>query len=326
MKAFQTQSLDSLDAYKYVDLPTPEPRGAEIRIAIKACGVGYVDALVGLGRYQVKPPLPYVPGIEIAGVVDATGPEVSGYKAGDRVMSMGVGGGGFAEYGVFGGFMTTKIPDRLGFAEAAAMRINYTTALYALRERGNLQKGEKLLVFGAAGGVGVAAVQIGKLLGAEVIAAASTEEKRAFAKAHGADHVIDTNPEGWRDRLKALGGKADAVFDPVCGPLFEPAFRSLSWKGRYLVIGFAGGGGNIPALPANLPLIKGSALIGVDVRQYMILEVPAYMSALSDIMGWVADGRLSPVAGRAFPFNEARAALEFALTGQGLGKTVLTIP
>ena len=324
MKVFQAQSLNSLDDYAFVDLPLPDPRSGELRVAVKACGVGYVDALVALGRYQVKPPLPYIPGMEIAGVVEAIGPDVGGYAVGDRVMALGQGGGGFAQSICVGAFMTTKIPDRLGFVEAAAMRVNYTTALYGLRERGQLKPGEKLLVFGAAGGVGIAAIQIGKLMGATVIAAASTEEKRAFAKAHGADHVIDTNPEGWRERMKAIG-KADVVLDPVCGPLFETAFRSLSWKGRHLVVGFAGSDGKIPALPANLTLMKGAALIGVDVRQYMIMEVPAYMAALADIIGWIAQGKLAPVAGKTFPFARAREALEFALAGQGLGKTVLQI-
>jgi NADPH2:quinone reductase len=325
MKAFQAQSLDSIDDYKLVDLPSPEPTGGELRLAIKACGVGYVDALVALGRYQVKPPLPYVPGIEVAGVVDALGPEAKGFKVGDRVLAMGVGGGGFAEQGLFSAFMTMKIPNALGFAEAATLRINYITALYGLRDRGQLKAGERVLVFGAAGGVGIAAVQIAKLLGADVIAAASTEEKRAFAKAHGADHVIDTNPEGWRDRLKAIG-KVDVVFDPVCGPLFEAAFRSLAWKGRHLVIGFAGGGGKIPALPANLTLMKGSALIGVDVRQYTIFQTAEYNTTLQELLAMIAEKKLAPVAGKRFPFAEARAAMQFALTGQGLGKTVLEIP
>ncbi len=156
--------------------------------------------------------------------------------------------------------------------KAQGLRVNYLTALHGLIDRGALQRGEKLLVFGAAGGVGIAAVQVGKMLGAEVIAAASTEEKRAFAKAHGANHVIDTGVEGWRDRLKALCGTVDVVFDPVCGPLFEAAFRSLSWRGRHLVVGFAGGGGKIPALPANLAIMKGAALLGVDVRQFLLRE------------------------------------------------------
>ena len=324
MKAFQTQSLASLDEYKFVDLPTPEPASGEVRIRIRACGVGYVDALVAVGRYQVKPALPYIAGIEIAGVIDAVGSEIKDFAPGDRVMSMLPGGGGFAEYGNAGAFMTMKIPARLGFAEAAALRINYTTALYGLRDRGHLKAGEKVLVFGAAGGVGLAAIQVAKMMGATVIAAASTEEKRAFAKQHGADHIIDTNPEGWRDRLKAIG-KVDVVLDPVCGPLFETAFRSLAWNGRHLVVGFAGSAGQIPALPSNLTLMKGAALIGVDVRQFMIHQTGDYMAMLLEILGAIEAGKLSPVAGKTFPFDQAHAALDFALGGKGLGKTVLEI-
>jgi NADPH:quinone reductase len=325
MKAFQAQSLNSLDDYHHVDLPMPEPKTGEIRVAVKACGVGYVDVLVALGRYQVKPPLPYIPGMEAAGIVDAVGPETSGFAVGDRVIAMGAAGGGFAQAGCFPAFLAAKVPDSLGFAQAAALRINYVTALYGLRERGALKPGEKLLVFGAAGGVGIATIQIAKLLGAEVIAAASTEEKRAFARQHGADHVIDTAPEGWRDRLKAISSKIDVVLDPLCGPLFEPAFRSLAWRGRHLVVGFAGSGGKIPALPANLTLVKGAALIGVDVRQFTLFETLSYMAVINELSGLIAAGKLAPVAGRVFPFAEARAALEFALTGQGFGKTVLEI-
>jgi NADPH2:quinone reductase len=324
MKAFRTESLASLDEYKFVELPMPEPTSGEVRIRIKASGVGYVDALVAVGRYQVKPALPYVPGIEIAGVIDAVGSEIRDFAPGDRVLSMFPGGGGFAEYGNAGAFMTMKIPARLGFAEAAALRINYTTALYGLRDRGNLKSGEKVLVFGAAGGVGLAAIQVAKMIGATVIAAASTEEKRAFAKQHGADHVIDTAPDGWRDRLKAIG-KVDVVFDPVCGPLFETAFRSLSWNGRHMVVGFAGSTGAIPALPSNLTLMKGAALIGVDVRQFMIHQTTDYISMLRDILGFIDAEKLAPVAGRTFPFDRAREALDFALGGQGMGKTVLEI-
>ncbi|HEY8949349.1 MAG TPA: NADPH:quinone oxidoreductase family protein [Rhizomicrobium sp.] len=325
MKAFQTRSLNSLDDYAFVDLPTPEPKAGEVRVAIKACGVGYFDALVALGRYQVKPPVPYIPGIEICGVVDAVGPEVTNLKLGDRVIGMGVVGSGFAQYACVPAYMSAKIPDNLGFAEGAALRINYLTALHGLKERGSLKAGEKLLVVGAAGGVGIAAVQVGKMMGAEVIAVASTEEKRAFAKAQGADHVIDTNADGWRDRLKAITRTVDVVYDPVCGPLFEPAFRSLNWRGRHLVVGFAGGDGKIPALPANLTLIKGAALIGVDVRQYMILQTGDYVALLGELMTMIGARKIAPVAGRAFPFEQAREALAFALTGKGLGKTVLEV-
>lgn len=326
MKAFQAETLNSLADYREVDLPMPEPRDGEIRIRVKACGVGYVDALIALGKYQVKPQMPFIPGIETAGIVDAVGPGVSNVKLGDRVIAVGNGSGGFAEFAVVPAIMCVKMPDALGYAEGAALRVNYSTALHGLEDRGAIKPGEKLLVFGAAGGVGIAAVQIGKILGAEVIAAASTEEKRAFAKAHGADHVIDTNPEGWRDRLKALCGTVDVILDPVCGPLFEAAFRSLSWRGRHLVVGFVGGEGRIAALPSNLTIMKGSALIGVDIRQYLLREMPAYLAMLARLMTLIEEGKLAPVAGRSFSFAEAPQALEYALTGKGLGKTVLTIP
>jgi NADPH2:quinone reductase len=325
MKAFQAQSLDSIDEYKLVDLPMPEPKAGEIRVAIRACGIGYFDALAATGRYQVKPPVPYIPGVEIAGVVDALGPDVTNLKVDDRVISMGIGAGGCAEYGCVPAYMSAKIPDRLGFAEGAALRINYLTALHGLRERGNLKAGEKLLVFGAAGGVGIAAVQVGKMMGAEVIAVASSEEKRAFAKAHGADHVIDSSPEGWRDRLKAISRSVDVILDPVCGPLFEQAFRSLNWRGRHLVVGFAGGDGKIPALPANLTLVKGSALLGVDLRQYMIFQTADYLALLNDLMDMIEAQKIAPIAGKIFPFAQTREALAFALSGHGLGKTVLTM-
>jgi NADPH2:quinone reductase len=171
--------------------------------------------------------------------------------------------------------------------------------------------------------VGTAAVQVGKIMGARVLACASTPKKRAFAAACGADETLDTEAEGWRDRLKALcGGKGpDVIFEPVCGALFEPAFRSLAWGGRHLVVGFAGG--PIPALPANLPLMKGASLTGVDVRQFLLFEGPRAAQTLTRLLAWVAEGRLKPPEGRRFPLADYGAALEFALSGQGLGKTLV---
>jgi NADPH2:quinone reductase len=199
------------------------------------------------------------------------------------------------------------------------------TALHGLRDRARLAAGERLLVLGAAGGVGMAAVQVGRAMGAQVIAVASSDEKRAFAITHGAHASLDAQPEGWRDRLKAVCGGAgpDVVFDPVCGPLFEPAFRSLSWRGRHLVVGFTGG--PIPALRANLALVKGASMVGVDVRQFILFEPELARDHLQELLGWAGDGRLDPPVGREFAFDEFRAALEFALTGQGLGKTVLRV-
>ncbi len=323
MRAVQADRIESLDDYAEVEIPIPEPRAGQVRVRVAAVGVGYVDALISLGRYQVKPPAPHIPGSEIAGVVDAVGEGVSGLAVGDRVMAMG--GRGFAQFALAPAANTLKIPDSLSFAQAAALPLNGLTALHGLIDRGAVAPGETLLVLGAAGGVGIAAVQAGKILGARVIAAASTPEKREFALIHGADAVINTTPEGWRDRLKSAlnGAPLNVVFDPVCGPLFEAAFRSLGWNGRHLVVGFVGG--PIPALGANLTLMKGAALTGVDVRQHMLFEPALARGHLETLAGWTADGRLSPAVGRVFDWADFGEALTFALTGQGLGKTVLRV-
>ncbi|MES2034592.1 MAG: NADPH:quinone oxidoreductase family protein [Pseudomonadota bacterium] len=324
MKRVQTDSLDSIADYRLIEDTAPTPGPGKVLVRVAACGVGYVDALVSLGRYQVKPLLPHTPGGEIGGVVEAVGEGVEGLKAGDRVMAQAATGG-FAELALADARSVNRIPDALSFAQAAGFRVNYITALHGLRDRASLQPGERVLVFGAAGGVGVAALQVAKAMGATVIAAASSEDKRAFALAQGADAVIDTALEGWRDRLKALGdGKGpDVIFDPVCGPLFEPAFRSLAWRGRHLVVGFVGG--PIPALPANLTLMKGAALTGVDVRQFMLFEGARAAAQLGELLGWVGEGRLTPPVGRTFPLEAYAEALEYALTGTGLGKTVLLL-
>jgi NADPH:quinone reductase len=323
MRLVQAASLDSIDDYRLIEAETPRPGPGEVVIRIAACGLGYVDALVALGRYQVKPPLPHTPGQEVGGLVEAVGEGVDHLISGDRVMA--TVRGGFADFARAPAAAAVKIPDAMSFAQAAGFRINYLTALHGLRDRAAIGAGERLLVFGAAGGVGSAAIQVGKILGAEVIAAASSGDKRAFSTAHGADHVIDTAPEGWRDRLKAItqGKGPGVIFDPVCGPLFEPAFRSLGWGGRHLVVGFAGG--PIPALPANLSLMKGAALVGVDLRQFMSFEPAKAQAHLTELLFWVADGRLAPIVGRAFPLDSYAEALEFALSGQGLGKTVVEI-
>lgn len=324
MKIVQADRLDSIADYQLREVEAPAPGPGEVRIRVAACGVGYVDALVALGRYQVKPPLPHTPGNEVAGWIEAVGEGVKGLAEGDRVMAM-ARTGGFAEQALAPAIVTTRIPDAMSFEQAAGFRINYLTALHGLRDRAVLQPGERLLVTGAAGGVGLAAVQVGRVLGASVIAAASSEDKRAFALANGATQAIDVDPEGWRDRLKALteGKGPDVVFDPVCGKLFEAAFRSLTWRGRHLVVGFAGG--PIPALPANLTLMKGAGLLGVDVRQFLLFEGRLAHAHLTELLGWVGEGKLVPPVGRTFAFEAFSDALEFALTGQGLGKTVLKV-
>lgn len=323
MRLIEAENLDSIDSYRMVERDTPVPGRGQALIRVKACGVGYVDALVALGKYQVKPPLPHTPGMEIAGVIEALGEDTGALKVGQRVLAQAPGG--FAEAAVVAPALMVPIPDRMSFAQAAAFRVNYLTALHGLQDRARLAPGETLLVTGAAGGVGLAAVQLGALMGARVIACASTGEKRAFARSHGATEVIDTALEGWRDRLKALtGGKGpNVIFDPVCGPLFEPAFRSVAWGGRHLVVGFAGG--PIPSLPANLTLMKGAGLLGVDVRQFMMFEWQRAAAHVATLLSWVEEGRLVPVPGRVFAFDDYRDALGFALSGKGMGKTILEI-
>lgn len=321
MKAVRADRLGSIDDYRIVETERPAPGKGQVLIRVAACGVGYVDALVALGRYQVKPPVPYTPGQETAGIVEAVGEGVAQFAPGDRVAAMAPGA--FADYVLAPAAGVARVPDGLSLDEAACLPLNYLTVLHGLRDRAALAAGETVLVFGAAGGVGSAAIQVAKALGARVIAAASTEEKRAFAQRCGADAVLDTAPDGWRDRLKAVSnGKLDVVVDPVCGPLFELAFRSLSWRGRHLVMGFVGG---MPALPANLTLMKGAALIGVDVRQYMVFEYPRAMADVRELLDWAAEGKIRPPVGETFAFDDFGPALETAASGKGVGKVVLRV-
>ncbi len=323
MRIVQAASHASLDGYVICEAPVPQPGPGQILIKVAACGVSYVDALIALGRYQVKPVLPHTPGSEIAGTVAALGTGVTGFAIGDRVLAQTAKG--FAELAVCPAAAARPLPAAISDAHAVALPLNYLTALHGLRDRAHLAAGERLLVFGAAGGVGAAAIQIGRRLGAEVIGVASTPEKRAAALRYGAHAVIDREPDGWRDRLKALApGGVDVVYDPATGELFEAAFRSLRWGGRHLVIGFASG--NIPALPANLPLLKGAALMGVDVRQFLQVhgtaQAPAY---LDEIIAWAAAGDIDPPVGRVFDFADYGPAMTLALSGDSIGKTVLRI-
>lgn len=323
MRAISAARLDSLTDYAEVEIAVPEPGPGQVRIRVAAVGIGYVDALVALGRYQVKPPLPHIPGSEIAGTIDAIAADTDTWQIGDRVFAMTIHG--FAEFAMAPATACRRVPDNVDFIAASAMPLNYLTALHALADRARLQPGEALLVFGAAGGVGSAAIQVGKALGARVIAAASTPEKRAFALKHGADGVIDTDVEGWRDRLKALlaGAPLNVILDPVCGPLFEPAFRSLGWGGRHLVVGFVGG--PIPALPSNLTLMKGAGLIGVDVRQFQLFEYASAAAHLDTLAMWLADGRVSPAVGDMFGWSDYATALTTALSGTSMGKLILDL-
>lgn len=241
MRAIAASRLGSLDDYVEVNLDIPEVVAGQLLVAVSAVGLGYVDALIACGGYQVKPPLPHVPGTEIVGRVAAIGPEVTGWAIGDRVLAMAPHA--LADFVAAPAAIALHVPHAVSDGLAASLPLNYLTAIHGLVDRAKLRPGECLLVLGAAGGVGSAAIQVGRALDAYVIAAASSEAKRAFALHHGAHATIDTEEPGWRDRLKAiLGGRSlDVAFDPVCGPLFQPVFRSLGWRGRHLVVGFVGG-------------------------------------------------------------------------------------
>ncbi|MCB2075933.1 MAG: NADPH:quinone oxidoreductase family protein [Rhodobiaceae bacterium] len=324
-RTVRTETARELDAYSIVDMPIPVPGPGEVRLRVAACGVGHVDALHATGRYQATATVPFVPGVEVAGTVDALGDGVDSVCVGDRVLVLVSVQSGFADFTIAPAPHLAKLPDAMSFAQAASIRVNALTALYALKNRGGAGSNDTVLVFGAAGGVGSAAVTVANILGARAIAVASTQEKRDFALGLGAAGAVDTDPDDWRQRMvEACGGTGpDIIFDPVCGLLFEPAFRSISWGGRHLVIGFVGG--EIPRLKANLPLLKGAALVGVDIRNFNLREPDKAEVNRNLLRQWIADGSFPPPPVEEFPLERFRDALEHAGSGIGLGKTVLTM-
>lgn len=320
-RAVITDQFGPPEAYELRDLPARDLKSDQVRVAIHAAGISYVDVLTAEGRYQVKPPLPFCPGSEAAGVVSELGSAVNDLSVGDRVSVSGWGGL-FAEEAVLSAHGVRRIPDAMSFAEAAVFPVSYTTGWHALVDRGQLKAGETLLVLGAGGATGYAAVQIGKHLGARVIASASSEAKRALALAGGADLAIDARADDWRDQVKAAnGGKGvNVVFDPVGGEATDPAFRSLGWNGRHLIVGFPGG---IAALRTNLPLLKGASLIGVDIRQFGEFEPDKSSANRAETFRLAAEGVLRPAIARCYPLAEFRAAMREAAEGSSAGRIVL---
>lgn len=325
MKAYVVEAFGPVETIALKDVEPAAPTNGNVRLKVKASGASLLDALIAGGKYQVKPPLPFSPGSEFSGVVDAVAVDVTNLKVGDRVMAGGFVGG-FSETAVVPAVGAVKIPDAMSFETAAGFRTNYMTALHAFRQRANLQAGETVLVLGAAGGVGSAGIEVAKVMGAKVIAVASSEAKRAFASKLGADHAIDAAPENIRDQIKAStqGRGVDVVYDPVGGALTELAFRSLAWRGRHLVVGFAAG--TIPALPVNLALLKGASLVGVDLARFSFMHEPAVAAEnLKQLLAWFAEGKLKPTIGRVYAFGEARAALADILARRAIGKSVVRI-
>jgi len=325
MHAWLCTTLDGVDALSWQELPTPEPGPGQVRIAIRAASLNFPDLLTVQGKYQVKPPLPFVPGSEFSGVIEAVGEGVKHLKPGMPVAAVG-SHGGFGTHAVVQAANVMPLPPGFALTDGAAFAFTYGTSHHALIDRAQLQAGETVLVLGAAGGVGTAALQIAKAAGARVIAAASTDAKCARLRELGADATLNYGRENIRDALKALtdGKGPDVVYDPVGGDLAEPVFRSIAWRGRYLVVGFAGGG--IPAVPWNLALLKGAAIVGVFWGDFVRREPQASAAALGQLAQWYAQGLLKPVVDCTLPMSELKSAYSRMGTRQVIGKLLLVNP
>jgi NADPH:quinone reductase len=322
MKAVLCTHFGTPDDLEIADIPEPKAGPGEAVVAIKAAALNFFDLLIIAGKYQHKPPFPFSPAAEFAGVVESVGAGVSHVAPGDRVIGW-TGWGAAREKIAAGAAHLVKLPENLDFDRAAGLTVTYATTLYGLRERGNLKKGETLVVLGASGGVGLAAVEIGKVMGARVIACASSEEKLAFAKAHGADETVNYASTDLRDALKRLGGPngIDVVYDPVGGSYAEPALRSLGWEGRYLVVGFAAG--DIPKIPLNLVLLKSCDIRGVLWGSWTVRDPKGQLALMKDIAAWCAEGKLSAHVHAAYPLAETAAALKAIAERKVMGKIVL---
>lgn len=322
MHAWICENPTGVDALQWKEVPTPEPGPGEVRLAVRAASLNFPDILIVQNKYQIKPPLPFVPGSEYAGVVEAVGDGVKGYRPGDRVAALG-GTGGFGTHAIVAADRLMPLPEAFAFEDAAAFAFTYGTSHHALMDRAALRAGETVLVLGAAGGVGTAALQIAKAAGARVIAAASTDEKCALCRRLGADETLNYSTANIRESLKAMtdGKGPDVVYDPVGGDLAEPVFRSIAWRGRYLVVGFAGGG--IPALPFNLPLLKGASIVGVFWGDFVKREPRANAASLQQLAAWYAEGKVKPVIDSLLPMSELHTAYARMAQRAVLGKLVL---
>jgi NADPH2:quinone reductase len=303
------------------DVPAPEPGEGQVRVAVHACSVNFPDTLIIENKYQFKPDRPFSPGSDIAGVITAVGPGVTGYAVGQKVMGM-ISWGGFAEEAVCDAGRLAPLPEGVELDVAAAFPMVYGTSYHALMDRGELKAGETVLVLGAAGGVGLAAVEIAKAAGAKVIAAASTAEKLAVCKAHGADQLLNYTEGDFRKQLKELCPEGpDVIYDPVGGDLAEPAFRSIGWRGRHLVVGFAGG--EIPRIPLNLCLLKNAALVGVFWGAYLAKEPASFREDMATLVSWLREGKIKPLISERYSLEEAPRAIRALADRKATGKIIV---
>ncbi len=324
MKAIVCNALGPPDKLTLEDLPDPVPGDGQVVIDVRACGVNFVDALFVQGLYQIRPDLPFVPGGEVAGVVASMGKGVEGVAVGDRVIAL-PGLNGFADRVGVSEKALIPLPTSLDFERGAAVVQSYCTALFALTRRTQVDAGETLLVLGAAGGVGLAAIDVGKSLGARVIAAASTDEKLSFAASLGADHTINYTEQELKSAVRELtdGRGVDVVFDPVGGDLSETAFRAIAWNGRYLVIGFAAG--DIPAIPLNLPLLKGASIVGVYWGDWLIKEPRQAAEVVAELYELAATGRVDPRVSDVFALEEFADGYAALINRAARGKVLLRV-
>lgn len=320
-RAVVGNELGPIENYSLQTYDPGQPKPGEVRIAVKAAGVSFVDILNATGQYQIKPPVPFIPGSELAGVVEAVGDEVTGFMPG-QVVTANAYGGVFADVINVRSGNVHSMPTGFTFAEGAVFMVSATTSWHGLVDRGRVQAGETVLVLGAGGATGYAAVQIAKYLGARVIGSASSGEKRAMVLAGGADAVVDARSATWREDVKrANGGKpVDVVFDPVGGTATEPAFRSLAWNGRHLVVGFPGG---ISSLPTNLPLLKGASLVGVNIQQMSVHDSEQAVANVKTLYTLAGQGLFKPVVAETYPLDKFAEAMNAAAAGQSAGRILI---
>ena len=323
MKALLCKQHGLPDTLVLEETPDPVPGPGDVVVEMKAAGVNFPDVLIIQNKYQFKPPLPFAPGAELAGIVSAVGSEVPRFKVGDRVIGS-CGHGAFAEKVKVPATRLIPLPAGVDFETGAAFTLTYGTSWHAIKDRAALQSGETMLVLGAAGGVGLAAIEIGKALGARVIAAASSEEKLRVCREHGADSTINYSNEDLRQRIKALsdGKGPDVVYDPVGGQFTEQAFRSIAWRGRHLVVGFANG--EIPKLPLNLALLKGAAIVGVFWGDHVAREPAQFAAELATMFDLVAKRRLRPHISARYPLAQGAQAISDMMNRKVIGKIVIT--
>jgi NADPH2:quinone reductase len=324
MKAIVCREFGPPDLLRVEDLSSPEPGPDQVLVSVHAAGLNFPDLLIIQNKYQTKPALPFVPGSELAGVVKKVGAKVNRLKVGDRVMCV-ITDGAFAEECLVPAHRAVRLPERMDYRTGAAFLLTYGTSHHALCNRASTRPGETLLVLGAAGGVGLAAVEIGKVLGLEVIACASSDEKLAVCREHGADHLINYASENLRERVKAItaGKGADVVYDAVGGSSTELALRASAWRGRLLVVGFAAG--EIPRMPLNLPLLSERSIVGVHWGAWLDRSPAEFEAGVDRINEWFSAGKLRPHISATYPLESAAAAMKSMMDRKVTGKVVLTI-